>query len=30
MRMTEEHWDDVMRINLKSAFNLVKAVKQNQ
>ncbi|MDP5120243.1 MAG: 3-oxoacyl-[acyl-carrier-protein] reductase [Spirosomaceae bacterium] len=25
MRMTEEHWDDVMRINLKSAFNLVKA-----
>jgi 3-oxoacyl-[acyl-carrier protein] reductase len=26
MRMTEEHWDDVMRINLKSAFNLVKAV----
>lgn len=26
MRMTEEHWDDVMRVNLKSAFNTVKAV----
>lgn len=25
MRMTEEHWDDVMRINLKSVFNLTKA-----
>lgn len=26
MRMTEEHWDDVMNTNLKSAFNLTKAV----
>lgn len=25
MRMTEEHWDEVMRVNLKSAFNLTKA-----
>lgn len=25
MRMTEEMWDDVLRINLKSAFNLCKA-----
>lgn len=25
MRMTEEHWDDVLRINLKSVFNLTKA-----
>ncbi len=25
MRMTEEQWDDVMNINLKSAFNLSKA-----
>jgi len=25
MRMTEEHWDDVMRVNLKSVFNLTKA-----
>lgn len=28
MRMTEEQWDDVMRINLKSAFNLTKAVQR--
>jgi 3-oxoacyl-[acyl-carrier protein] reductase len=26
MRMTEEAWDDVIRINLKSVFNLTKAV----
>ena len=26
MRMTEEHWDEVMNVNLKSAFNLTKAV----
>lgn len=26
MRMTEEQWDDVMRVNLKSCFNLTKAV----
>ncbi len=26
MRMSEEQWDDVLRINLKSAFNLTKAV----
>lgn len=26
MRMTEEAWDDVMRINLKSCFNLTKAI----
>jgi 3-oxoacyl-[acyl-carrier protein] reductase len=26
MRMSEEQWDDVMRINLKSVFNLTKAV----
>lgn len=26
MRMTEEQWDDVIRVNLKSAFNLTKAV----
>ncbi len=25
MRMTEEMWDDIMRINLKSCFNTVKA-----
>ncbi len=25
MRMTEEQWDDVLRINLKSVFNLTKA-----
>lgn len=28
MRMTEENWDDVIRINLKSAFNLIKAVQK--
>lgn len=26
MRMSEEQWDDVIRVNLKSAFNLTKAV----
>jgi 3-oxoacyl-[acyl-carrier protein] reductase len=26
MRMTEEQWDDVIRINLKSVFNLTKAI----
>jgi 3-oxoacyl-[acyl-carrier protein] reductase len=26
MRMSEEQWDDVMRVNLKSCFNLTKAV----
>ena len=26
MRMSEEHWDEVMNTNLKSAFNLTKAV----
>lgn len=26
LRMTEEQWDDVLRINLKSVFNLTKAV----
>lgn len=26
MRMTEENWDDVMNINLKSVFNMTKAV----
>lgn len=26
MRMTEEQWDEVIRINLKSVFNLTKAV----
>ncbi len=26
MRMTEEHWDEIMRVNLKSVFNLTKAV----
>lgn len=26
MRMSEEQWDDVLRINLKSGFNMVKAV----
>ncbi len=25
MRMTEEHWDEIMNINLKSCFNTVKA-----
>ncbi|MDR4988846.1 MAG: 3-oxoacyl-[acyl-carrier-protein] reductase [Bacteroidales bacterium] len=28
MRMTEEMWDDVIRVNLKSAFNLTKAVQK--
>ncbi len=28
MRMTEEMWDDVLRINLKSAFNLTKAAQR--
>ncbi|MFN2395131.1 MAG: 3-oxoacyl-[acyl-carrier-protein] reductase [Bacteroidales bacterium] len=28
MRMTEENWDDVIRVNLKSAFNLTKAVQK--
>jgi 3-oxoacyl-[acyl-carrier protein] reductase len=26
MRMSEEHWDEIMEINLKSCFNLTKAV----
>jgi 3-oxoacyl-[acyl-carrier protein] reductase len=26
MRMTEQNWDDVLRINLKSVFNITKAV----
>ena len=26
MRMSEEHWDEVIRVNLKSVFNLTKAV----
>lgn len=26
MRMTEEHWDEIMEVNLKSCFNLTKAV----
>lgn len=26
MRMTEDQWDEVMRVNLKSVFNLTKAV----
>ncbi len=26
MRMSEEQWDEVMKVNLKSAFNLTKAV----
>lgn len=26
MRMTEEQWDDVLTVNLKSAFNLTQAV----
>jgi 3-oxoacyl-[acyl-carrier protein] reductase len=26
MRMSEEQWDEVMRVNLKSVFNLTKAV----
>lgn len=29
MRMTEEMWDDVIRVNLKSAFNLTKAVQKH-
>lgn len=28
MRMSEEQWDDVIRINLKSVFNLTKAVQR--
>ena len=28
MRMTEEQWDEVINTNLKSAFNLTKAVQQ--
>lgn len=28
MRMTEEMWDDVIRVNLKSAFNLTKAAQR--
>ena len=28
MRMTEEHWDEVMTTNLKSIFNLTKAVQR--
>lgn len=28
MRMTEEHWDMVMNVNLKSVFNLTKAVQK--
>jgi 3-oxoacyl-[acyl-carrier protein] reductase len=28
MRMTEQQWDDVIRINLKSVFNLTKAVQK--
>ncbi|MGB0390863.1 MAG: 3-oxoacyl-[acyl-carrier-protein] reductase [Salibacteraceae bacterium] len=28
MRMTEEMWDDVMNINLKSVFNMTKAVQR--
>lgn len=26
MRMSEEHWDEVLKVNLKSVFNTVKAV----
>lgn len=26
MRLSEEHWDEVMEVNLKSSFNLTKAV----
>jgi len=26
MRMSEEHWDEIMNINLKSCFNITKAV----
>lgn len=28
MRMTEEYWDDVIRINLKSVFNMTKAIQR--
>ncbi len=28
MRMTEQQWDDVIRVNLKSAFNLTKAAQK--
>ena len=28
MRMSEEQWDEVMRVNLKSVFNLTKAVQR--
>jgi 3-oxoacyl-[acyl-carrier protein] reductase len=28
MRMTEDQWDEVMNVNLKSAFNLTKAVQR--
>jgi 3-oxoacyl-[acyl-carrier protein] reductase len=28
MRMSEEQWDDVMRVNLKSVFNVVKAAQK--
>ncbi|MEQ1734173.1 MAG: 3-oxoacyl-[acyl-carrier-protein] reductase [Bacteroidia bacterium] len=28
MRMSEEQWDDVMRVNLKSVFNIVKAAQK--
>ncbi|MFW5706902.1 MAG: 3-oxoacyl-[acyl-carrier-protein] reductase [Bacteroidota bacterium] len=28
MRMTEDQWDDVIRVNLKSAFNLTKAAQK--
>ncbi len=28
MRMTEENWDDIMRINLKSVFNITKHVQR--
>lgn len=28
MRMTEDQWDEVMRVNLKSVFNLTKAVQR--
>lgn len=29
MRMTEEQWDDVLKINLKSVFNFTKAVQKS-
>ena len=29
MRMTEENWDDIMDINLKSVFNITKHVQEN-